>query len=74
MMNRQIRVEIIIGTVKVSLLVAQSKFKPYKHEVCRSKAIRQGRTQEGADGAETPPPEMLNMLGVFYVRTTVYVL
>jgi len=28
--------------LNVSLLVAQSKFKPYKHEVvCRSKAIRQ---------------------------------
>ena len=50
----------------MSLLVAQSKFKPYKHEViCRSKAIRQGRTQEGVDGAEAPPSEMLNILGVF---------
>ena len=27
--------------------------------------LGQGRTQEGADGAEAPPPEMLNILGVF---------
>jgi len=46
MMNRQIRVEKIIGTVKCvnlhRLLVAQSKFNRYKREiVCRRKAIRQ---------------------------------
>jgi len=33
MMNRQIRVEKIVGTVNVSLLVAQSKFNPSKREI-----------------------------------------
>ena len=37
-MNRQIRSKKLL----VQLIVAQSKFKPYKHEVvCRSKDIRQ---------------------------------
>jgi len=42
MMNRQIRVEKkkILVQLNVSLLVAQSKFNPYKRYVCRSKAIR----------------------------------
>jgi len=32
-MNRQIRVEKIIGTLNVSPLVVQSKFNPSKHEI-----------------------------------------
>jgi len=42
MMNKQIRVEKLLVELNVSLLVAQSKFNPYKHEIVyRGKAIRQ---------------------------------